>query len=360
MKALLGLLSIAALHAGESPMAFPTATWETSTPEAQGLDRGHLDQAMAQIQAICGADGNRQTVVIRNGYLLWQGDEAGKRHLVWSCTKSFMSTCLGLLWDDGICTPDTLASRYLPALAAEYPSVTLAHLASFTSGYAHAEGRPDVPARPLYPPGAAFDYSSQADLLAVLLTAAAGEPLHDLFMRRVGTPIGLDDGEFRWGVQALPGPIAINGGAGAAGSGVELTARAMARFGWLYCRRGSWNGRQLISARYIDAATAVRVPVGVPPYDGKAWYVDVPGRYGLNWWVNGVAANGKRLWPSVPASAFAAQGNKNNICIIVPEWNLVLVRLGEDKIIDVSLFDGPLRLLGEGLRPVDGPAAPQP
>ena len=344
------LLSCPALSAEEARVVFPHTTWEVSTPEAQGMDSTHLDQAMAEIAAICGIDGNRQTMVIRNGYSIWQGDDVAHRHPAWSCTKSFMSTCLGLLWDDGKCAPETLAAQLYPALAADYPTITIEHLATFTSGYAHAEEHPGEPRTPMYQPGAAFHYSSQADFLAMVLTQAAGESLYELFMRRIGTPIGLNDQEFHWGVQPGENAIPCNGGAGYVVSGVDINALAMARFGWLFCQRGRWNDEQLISTRYIDYATAQRVPNSIPPFDPKAWYVSVPGCYGLNWWMNGVAVTNKRLWPSIPSSSFAAQGNKNNICIIVPEWNLVLVRLGEDKIIDISLFDGPLRLLGEGMR----------
>lgn len=331
-------------------VAFPGPAWEVATPASQGIDSLRLDQAMEQVAAVCGTDGNRQTVVVRNGRIIWQGDDVGHRHLVWSCTKSFMSTCLGLLWDDGRCAPDTRAASIMPSLAADYPTVTIEQLATFTSGYNHATDHPQQPAKPLYAPGAAYDYSGQADLLAAVLTRVAGEPLHDLFMRRIGARIGLTDAEFHWGVQPEGKGIAVNGGAGAPGSGVEITATAMARFGWLFCQRGRWAGEQLISGRYIDHATAVRVPATVPPFDPKAWYVDVPGRYGMNWWVNGVNAKGRRLWPSAPASTFAAQGNRNNICIIVPEWNLVLVRLGEDRIIDVGLFDAALLYIAQGMR----------
>lgn len=330
--------------------AFPGAAWEVATPESQGIPARRLDQAMAQVAAVCGTDGNRQTVVVRHGRIIWQGDDVEHRHLVWSCTKSFMSTCLGLLWDDGKCSPDTLAASVLPGLAADYPGVTLGHLATFTSGYNHATDRPQQPAKPLYKPGEAYCYSGQADLLAAALTRIAGEPLRDLFMRRIGAPIGLSEASFHWGVQPEGDGIAVNGGAGAPGSGVEITATAMARFGWLMCQRGRWAGQQLISTRYLDHATAVRVPATVKPWDPTAWYVDVPGRYGLNWWVNGVDAKGRRLWPSAPPSTFAAQGNRNNLCIIIPEWDLVVVRLGEDKIIDIGLFDAALLYLSTGMR----------
>jgi len=348
---LAGVLSTCAVvYSQDAQLVFPGDTWTTSSAEAQGMEPTHLNQAMAEIASICGTDGNRQTMVIRNGFSLWQGDDVAHRHPAWSCTKSFMSTCLGLLWDDEKCAPETLVAQLYPAVTANYPTVTLQHLATFTSGYDHVKDHPGEPSAPLYVPGAAFNYSSQSDFLAAVLTQAAQEPLRDLFMRRIGTPIGLNDQEFHWGVQPGQAAIPINGGAGYVVSGVQINALAMARFGWLLCRRGRWGEQQLISSRYIDYATAVRVPNSIPPFDPKAWYVDVPGCYGLNWWVNGITPKGKRLWPSIPSSSFAAQGNKNNICIIIPEWNLVLVRLGEDQNIDVALFDGPLRLLGESLR----------
>lgn len=347
---LMACLASSAVPAGEASAAFPGVAWEAASPASQGVDPLRVDQAMAQIAAVCGTDGNRQTLVVRNGRVIWAGDDVERRHLVWSCTKSFLSTCLGLLWDDGKCTPDTLAAQHIPALAADYPTVTLAHLATFTSGYNHAADRPLEPAKPLYRPGAAMCYSSQSDLLAAVLTRIAGEPLQDLFLRRIGTRIGLTADSFRWGTQPGEHAPAVNGGAGHPGSGVEISASAMARLGWLYCQRGRWAGEQLISERYIAQATSVRVPADMPPFEAKAWYTGLPGRYGLNWWVNGSDAAGKRLWPSAPPSTFALQGNRNNICIIVPEWDLVLVRLGDDKIIDVGLFDASLLYLAEGMR----------
>lgn len=342
-----------ALPGGEAPpSAFPGAAWQASAPEEQGVDAQRLRRAMTLVAAACGSDGTRQAMVVRNGRVIWQGDDVATRRAVWSCTKSFLSACLGLLWDDGRCDPETRVAAVLPHLAATYPDVTLGHLATFTSGYNHAVGRPAEPASPLHAPGAAMHYSSQSDLLATALTRLAGEPLRDLFMRRIGAPIGIADDELAWG--ALDPPplpdLAVNGGSGGPPAGIQITARAMARFGWLCCQGGAWDGKQLLSRRYLAAATAVRVPATTPPYEAKGWYTVLPGRYGLNWWLNGVGADGERLWPSAPASAFAAQGNRNNICIVIPDWQMVIVRLGGDPANDVGLLDGALLQIAAGLR----------
>lgn len=128
----------------------------------------------------------------------------------------------------------------------------------------------------------------------------------------------------------------------------------MARFGWLYANSGVWNGQRLISQRYIDYATVARTSPDTPPHDPDAWYVKLPGNYGLNWWTNGTMPNGKRLWPSAPVRTFAAQGNLNNNCFIIPEWKMVVVRLGGDVIIDMEMYDRMFQMLGESLKPVSG------
>jgi CubicO group peptidase (beta-lactamase class C family) len=317
-------------------MIYPETDWQPAPPASQGVDDGKLNEAVRFVKSMSGADGLSQALVICNGYLIWHGDDIDNHHIIWSCTKSFMSTCLGLLWDDGKCTPQTLAKDYFPAMAADYPTVTLEHLATFTSGYDHAPNNPYQPAKPLYAPGAALHYSRQSDTLAYVLTMIAREPLNELFRRRIAGPIGM---ALEWKDAGPINGFTINGGAGMPESGVHTTAREMARFGWLYCNHGQWKGRQLISRRYIEYAGRPRVAASVPPYEQNGWYKVLPGSYGLNWWVKGA------LWPHAPAGTFAAQGNLNNICFIIPEWNMVIVRLGLDNIVENELYDEMFKIL---------------
>lgn len=336
LAGLSGTLSMTA-----DPVTFPAEQWEQSAPEAQGLSREHVGQAIDRLQEVLGQDGVSETMLIRNGYVVWAGPNIENKHPIWSCTKSFLSTCLGLLWDDGKCTPQDLASKYLPELAEHYPAVTLEHLATFTSGVV-VDKETLVVSAPDYPVGTAMHYSNQSDLLGRILTKIAGQPLEELFMSRIGTPIGITPEDLDWQDfgDLKPEGILINGGAGHPETGIHANARAVARFGWFYANGGMWDGRQLISKRYIDYATSVRVPATMPPHDPKAWYADVlEGRYGLNWWVNGVGAEGKWLWPDAPPGTFAAQGNRNNICIILPEWKMVLVRLGNDGMENIGQFN---------------------
>ncbi|PTY02917.1 hypothetical protein DB346_07850 [Verrucomicrobia bacterium LW23] len=333
--------------AAAGDVVFPGKDWATNPPVASAIPAEKVEEAMALLKTVLGKDGTSQTVVIHNGYMIWAGEDIDNKHIIWSCTKSFMSTCFGLLWDDGKCAPDDLASKYLPELAKDYPAVTVRHLATFTSGVKVPKDTIDF-TEPDYPVGTAMHYSAQSDLLARILTKIAGEPLQELFRRRIAEPIGMDPAQWEWKHVHIIDGVIVNGGAGHPTSGIHTNARNLARFGWLYANGGNWNGRQLISKRYIDFATRNKVDPALPPHDPKGWYTCLPGRYGFNWWTNGVDAKGEWLWPDVPASSFAAQGNRNNICIIVPEWKLVLVRMGNDNG-NVGKFNGPLKILGEAI-----------
>jgi CubicO group peptidase (beta-lactamase class C family) len=136
-------------------VVFPAKDWARPPSDAQVIAPASVERAVSALRDVVGKDGVSGTMVIQNGYLLWSGDRIDEKRPVWSCTKSMLSTCLGLLWDDGKLSPDDLASKYLPELAADYPAVTLRHLATFTSGVHVKEGTLEI-GPPDYAPGAAL------------------------------------------------------------------------------------------------------------------------------------------------------------------------------------------------------------
>src|SRR5687767_10449883 len=116
-------------------MVFPGAAWEKATPESQGIDSAKLREAIKHLEANTGRDGARELVIIRNGRMVWAGENIDHVHGIWSCTKSFTSTVLGLLVEDGKCTLETRAASVLPVMKENYPEVTLRHFTTMTSGY---------------------------------------------------------------------------------------------------------------------------------------------------------------------------------------------------------------------------------
>jgi CubicO group peptidase (beta-lactamase class C family) len=333
-------------------MAFPAKEWEESTPAAQGMDGAGLERALSHLARHCGEDGIAEIAVVRNGFLIRKGERSGLSHNVWSCTKSFTGTVLGLLIDRGKCSLDSPAADFLPSLEEEYSDVTLRHFATMTSGYdggGDQSRNPFAPARPLSPRGAEFRYwDSAMNQFAHLLTRIAGEPIEDLFRRCIADPLGIDPGAWKWGDFGTFGGLRINGGSGNQGKGIHISALDLARFGHLFLNQGLWEGRQLLSPSWTEQATKPQVPASIPAAVGKS--AEGPGSYGFAWWTNGVRIDGTRRWPDAPPGAYAALGFNNNRCFVVPEWNLVLVRLGRDGNIDEEVYNTFFRLLAQALR----------
>lgn len=322
---------------------FPKTDWQRAEPGEVGIDAAALERAIGTIDAISLTQGVDQTLVIRDGRMVWAGDDIDNLHVVWSCCKSFASLCLGLLCDDGKCALDDPACRHVPELAVQYPEVTLRHFANMTSGYrGQTEGDALAyfrPAEPLHAPGAYYHYSQASDMLAFILTRIAGEPLRDLFRRRIAEPIGLDPAGWRWDDWGAVDGVDVCGGSGMYDHGVSITARQIARVAWLLANQGAWDGRQILSETYVAEMTRPQVANRVPSWDLAGWYRKLPGSYGLHHWVNGVTPEGKRMWPLAPADTSVLQGNNNNFAFAIPSWRAVVVRLGTDGRINFARYD---------------------
>jgi len=96
-------------------------------------------------------------------------------------------------------------------------------------------------------------------------------------------------------------------------SQVYTNARDLARFGLLYAQNGVWNGERLLSEDWIEF---VRSPAPATATTGNF--------YGGQWW----------LVPDdrtdVPRDAYTTRGNRGQFVIIVPSYDLVIVRRGLD------------------------------
>ena len=106
---------------------FPDAKWVEAKPERVGLESETLNEAVAFLESNSGASSIHELMIIRRGILIYRGDSIDKVHAIWSCTKSFTSTVLGLLVDDKIVPLNTLTKDILPEMSAAYPTVTLSH-----------------------------------------------------------------------------------------------------------------------------------------------------------------------------------------------------------------------------------------
>jgi len=326
-------------------LIFPGDTWQRAVPESQGIDPAKLYEALDNLYANAGGAGTDETVIVRNGYLIWEGPEANNVHEIYSCTKTFTSTVLGLLATDGVLSVDDYAAKYLPSLDSQYPEyakVRLSHLSTMTSGYDSIMGDGwkfyekdpskhrecvlsyTTPGPPLFPAGTSFKYHDPAvHVLGYILIKAAGESLEQVFRKRIANPIGMK--QFTWSNYGSRDGILFNNPAGTPGKdqgGIYSSPLNLARYGLLYLNNGNWNGQQILDAAFVERATSTQVPAEV-----KTKYFDLTGRYGFFWWTNGIKADGIRPWPSAPPKTFAAHGAGRNFIFVIPEWRLIIVRL---------------------------------
>jgi CubicO group peptidase (beta-lactamase class C family) len=340
----------------EAQMVFPGATWAGRTPESLGVDPAVLASAIEYFHENGGGVGSDEMVVIRNGYVIWQGPAANNKHRLHSVTKTFTTTVMGVLEKKGLLHHDDPAVDHFPGLIEgddgqeAYAPVRLRDLATMTAGYAAVvtncwqlfeQGRFDesydctlqyiIPGKPEYTPRTQLSYRDpNVHMLGYILTRVAGRSLEDVFRDEVADKIGMMDWE--WSYYNDVDGIRFNNPAGTprdyeattlneAQSGIWTTPLELARFGLLYLNRGNWNGEQILDADYVDTAISNQVEPSIPSRPALA------GRYGFYFWTNGVRADGTRPWPSAPPRATTPHGGGRNFCFVLPEWNMVVVRM---------------------------------
>lgn len=146
-------------------------------------------------------------------------------------------------------------------------------------------------------PGTYFLYDNACTfLVSAMLTRATGQKTRDYLADRLFGPLG------------IPGPCwpESEDGYTIGATGLELTTSEMALFGRFLLQRGNWEGKQLVSAAWIDAATRTQVPTR--PSQGKPDY-DLG--YGYHFW-------------TCRRGAYRCDGREGQFIIVLPGLDAVV------------------------------------
>lgn len=322
--------------------------WPVAATESRGVSKAALDRVRDNL-----AERRTNTfLVIRGGEIIyeWYSPEwnASKPHYTASLAKALVGgTSLLLAWNDGRLSPDTFAADLIPAWKDDERKsrITLRHLVTHSSGIEDAE-QDEIPhmelpgwkgifwrkdpdpfgvsihdAPVLFEPGTEYAYSNPGmAALSYAVTASlrgsGQKDLRTLLRERVMTPLGVPESDWSVGygntyeVDGLP--LVGNWGGG------SFTARAIARVGQWMLQLGEWDGKQLVSPVRVRQAVAYagtplprRLPGNPEPGSGLGWYTNFDG-----------------VWPKVPRDAFAGAGAGNQVMLVVPSLDLVIVRNG--------------------------------
>ncbi|MBI4903014.1 MAG: serine hydrolase [Acidobacteria bacterium] len=315
------------------------APWPRATPGEAGLDEAKLIQARDY-----SLHGGGSGMIIYRGKLVFSWGDLAVKYDLKSTTKSFGATVLGLAMQDGKVKLDDPVMKHLPEFG--YPpetnratgwlkEITLWHLATQTAGFDKQGGYQPL----LFKPGTQWAYSdSGPNWLADSLTMVYRRDLRELMNERVFAPLGISRDDLSWRENAYR-PSALNGIARREfGSGIHANVDAMARFGLLYLRAGRIGGRQILPPDFVAAARVPSPGVQGLRVTKPVEYPRASSHYGYLWWNN---ADG---WiERAPRDAYWSWGLFDNLIIVIPSLDMVIVRAGR-KAMDDSTGAVPGRL----------------
>lgn len=293
--------------------------WNVSTPEAQGMDPAILEEAFREAASW---DYILSLLIVKNGYLVgeryYNGCRADALVPVYSAAKSVTSALVGIAisegFIDGIDQPIRDFFPEAPSFAQnpEKGRITIRHLLTMQAGI-EEESRisnamkrsPDMTAAILaaplrFTPGSGFLYSTHGShLLSVIIARATGKNTVYYAREKLFRPLGIQS--LRW--------VSDQNGYTFGGAGLSLTARDMARFGYLYLKKGSYDGRQIVPAAWVDQSVKNHRDYTEP------WREMREVGYGFHWWTGRFDEH----------RMFFASGFGGQWIVVVPDLDLVIV-----------------------------------
>lgn len=297
------------------------AQFERATPESQGIP----SQAIRDwVEAADRAGGYQGFVLLRHGKTVaegwWKPGDAETPHLLYSLSKSFTSTAIGMLLDDRKLDLDERVADIFPDKLPPSPSANLLamrvrDLLCMNTGHdtdssPHLDAASDgdwvrgflahpVPLKP----GSRFLYDSGATyLLASIIRQRTGQNVSEFLRERFFGPLGIRN--VRWNRSPQ--------GTDCGGWGLVLTTRDIARFGQFWLQGGVWNGKRLLSRHYVALATSKETENSdVGHFEGEDVSADWHQGYGFQFWI-------------CRHGCYRAAGAYGQLVVVMPEKDAVL------------------------------------
>jgi CubicO group peptidase (beta-lactamase class C family) len=312
MKSIVAMCSVALL-ALTCQAAEETATGlPRSRPEAQGIAPSALlafvDEANDRIDAL------HSFMLVRHGHVVaecwWTPYDAKTRHELYSLSKSFTSTAVGLAIAEGKLSLDDPVLKFFPEDAPEQPSNNLksmrvSDLLRMNTGH---QSEPSLAtskqswvktflAHPVpFKPGTHFLYNTPATYMqSAIVQKVTGQTVLDYLRPRLFEPLGIENPT--WGTS--PQGISLGG------YGLSIRTEDIAKFGQLYLQKGQWHGKQLVPSAWVETATARQTSNGSNPQS------DWDQGYGYQFWR---ARHG----------AYRGDGAFGQFCVVMPEQDAVI------------------------------------
>ncbi len=288
---------------------------QRSTPEAEGIASGAIGRFVDAVER--DVNSLHSFMLLRHGKVVaeawWKPYAPELPHMMFSLSKSFTSTAIGMLVDEGkLSVEDTVLSLF-PDHAPSEPSdhlkaMRVKHLLTMNTGHA-TDTTPNVfrqqdqewtraflslPVE--HEPSTFFVYNTGATyMLSAIVQRKTGQRLLEYLRPRLFEPLGIEHATWD------QSPQGIDQG----GTGLHIRTEDIARFGQLYLQNGKWEGRQLVSAAWVKAATSAQTPNG--PNQNPDWEQG----YGYQFW-------------RCRHDGYRGDGAFGQFCVVLPEHDVVL------------------------------------
>ncbi len=302
-----------------TPLANDSRSLPRSTPDRQGISSSDI---LAFVEAADKEiDQMHSFMLVRHGRVVaegwWGPFDAKTPHILYSLSKSFTSTAVGLAIAEGKLSLDDEVLKFFPEDAPAEPSANLRSmrvrdLLRMNTG--HQTEPPllrDEPgsktqndlwtkkflAHPVpFKPGAHFLYNSPATyMLSAIVQKVTGMTVLEYLRPRLFEPLGFENPTW------VASPQGITVGA----YGFFARTEEISRFGQLYLQKGVWKGRQLIPAAWVEEATSLQTSNGSSPKSD---------------WDQGY---GYQFWRSRHHS-YRGDGAFGQYCLVIPELDAVV------------------------------------
>ena len=296
--------------AEEMPVALPR-----SAPEKQGISSAAiLDFVQAADRQV---DAMHSFMLVRHGKVVaegwWAPYGAQIPHSMFSLSKSFTSTAVGLAIAEGKLSLDDPVLKFFPEDAPANPSVNLQSmrvhdLLVMSTGQLSnevAKIQLDLPgqwtkeflALPVeHKPGTFWFYNTPGSyMLSAIVQKVTGMTAFDYLQPRIFEPLGIEHPAWDMSSQGIS----------LGGYGLSIRTEDIARFGLLYLNKGNWHGKQLVPAAWVASATARQTSNGSNPDS------DWEQGYGYQFWIT-------------RHGLYRGDGAFGQFCIVMPEQDAVV------------------------------------
>ncbi|MFO7668801.1 MAG: serine hydrolase [Bacteroidales bacterium] len=284
------------------------------SPEAEGISsRAILDFLEAVDNEM--PDELHSFMLRRHGNVVAQGwwapYEAEIPHMLYSLSKSFTSTAIGIAIDEGLLSIDDPVISFFPDDLPGEPgenlkAMRIRDLLKMNSGHLREPGlemrqgeswvKGFLAQEVQFKPGTHFVYNSSATyMLSAIIQKVTGMTLLDYLTPRLFEPLGIEHPTWE------TDPDGINTG----GWGLSITTEDISKLGQLYLQKGAWKGKQLVSEEWVEEATTLQTSNGSNPES------DWEQGYGYQFW-------------RCRHDIYRGDGAFGQFCIVMPEQDAVL------------------------------------